>query len=55
MSLQCLVPLPKVGMIDLTKGALARWRNLFPAEQLLPVEHLGPAKAVHRRKAPYEK
>ena len=41
-------------MIGLTKGALARWRNLFPAEQLLPVEHLGPAKAAHRREEPYE-
>ena len=38
-----------------TKSALARWRNLFPVEQLRPVEHLGPAKAAHRREEPYEK
>ena len=42
-------------MMGLTKGALARWRNLFPVEQLPPVEHLGPAKAAHRREEPYEK
>ena len=34
---------------------LARCRNLFPVEQLRPVEHLGPAKAAHRREEPCEK
>jgi hypothetical protein len=29
--------------------------NLFPVEQLRPVEHLGPAKAAHRREEPYAK